>query len=155
MTKMVEKAMRRRRRSYTALFFPLLASSLFLLLLSAVVSAAIEGAFCGQTWSLAISTCNRPCPSGAPSECFEGETCYAGTPCSFLQQQTTTTSKTNRPTVRPTATSSAVVNPNIAANTYNNNNSPLYNAVATCGGGTVGNGLCPQINECCSQYGAF
>ena len=38
-------------------------------------------------------------------------------------------------------------------NNNNNNNSPLYNAVATCGGNKVGNGLCSKINECCSTFG--
>ncbi|KAL7495622.1 hypothetical protein ACHAWT_005023, partial [Skeletonema menzelii] len=81
-----------------------------------------------------------------------------------------------RPTARPTTTVGSVVqqqqqqnnplpyyatnnnNVNNAVNTNNNvnnnnNNSPLYNAVATCGGGKVGNGLCSKINECCSTFG--
>ena len=38
-------------------------------------------AFCGTDWDDAISTCNRPCPSGTSDGCEKGEICFAGTPC--------------------------------------------------------------------------
>ncbi len=38
-------------------------------------------AFCGKDWEDAISSCNRPCPSGISDECEEGEMCFAGTTC--------------------------------------------------------------------------
>ena len=38
-------------------------------------------AYCGQDWDDAISTCNRPCPSGLSDDCEQGETCFAGTSC--------------------------------------------------------------------------
>lgn len=38
-------------------------------------------AFCGNDWDNAISTCNKPCPSGLSDDCEQGETCFANTPC--------------------------------------------------------------------------
>lgn len=48
-----------------------------------VVSA--QGNFCGTSWVDAVTTCQRPCPSGAPSDCGGGETCFANTPVSLLR----------------------------------------------------------------------
>lgn len=41
-----------------------------------------SSAFCGKDWDDAITTCSRPCPSGLSDDCEQGETCFAGTPCS-------------------------------------------------------------------------
>lgn len=38
-------------------------------------------AFCGKDWEDALSTCNRPCPSGLSDDCEKGEMCFAGTTC--------------------------------------------------------------------------
>ena len=35
----------------------------------------------GTDWDDAVTTCDRPCPSGISDECNAGETCFAGTPC--------------------------------------------------------------------------
>jgi len=123
---------------------------------------SVSGAFCGTTWSNAISSCDRPCPSGAPSQCMEGEICFAGTPCSSVVVASTNTVPSGQPTPsfqqqqsslplqNTTPQTTTVDNTNIV---NSNNNSPLYNAVATCGNGSVGNGLCSKINECCSTFG--
>lgn len=37
--------------------------------------------FSGTDWDDAVTTCDRPCPSGISDECDAGETCFAGTPC--------------------------------------------------------------------------
>ena len=58
--------------------------------------------------------------------------------------------ETGRPTFQPVPMNNVYGGSN---NNNNNNNGPLYNTVATCGGGNVGNGLCSQINECCSTFG--
>jgi len=66
--------------------------------------------------------------------------------------------ETRRPTARPVVPPQTYSNNNnngvnVNNNVNNNNNSPLYNAIATCGGGKAGNGLCSKINECCSTFG--
>lgn len=38
-------------------------------------------AFCGKDWEDAISTCDRPCPSGTSDDCEDDEMCFAGTTC--------------------------------------------------------------------------
>jgi len=40
--------------------------------------------FCGRDWHHASQSCHKHCPSGVSSECGEGETCYADTPCDAL-----------------------------------------------------------------------
>lgn len=52
--------------------------------ISSSVYAQSAGNYCGSSWLDAVSKCQQPCPSGAPSECAAGETCFAGTPVSFL-----------------------------------------------------------------------
>jgi hypothetical protein len=127
----------------------------------AVNAQTVSGAFCGKTWSHAISSCNRPCPSGAPTQCLEGEICFAGTPCSLLLLNNNVPS--GRPTPfqqqqqsslpwQTTQQTTTVSNTNNNVNNVNSN-SPLYNTVATCGNGSIGNGLCSKINECCSTFG--
>ncbi|KAL3822435.1 hypothetical protein ACHAXA_007442 [Cyclostephanos tholiformis] len=37
--------------------------------------------FCGRDWHHAAQSCHRHCGGGLSSECGEGETCYADTPC--------------------------------------------------------------------------
>mmetsp|Transcript_916 Transcript_916/g.1902 ORF Transcript_916/g.1902 Transcript_916/m.1902 type:complete len:1076 (-) Transcript_916:72-3299(-) len=37
--------------------------------------------FCGRDWHHAAQSCHKHCPGGLSSECGEGETCYADTPC--------------------------------------------------------------------------
>jgi len=39
--------------------------------------------YCGTTWVDAVSLCINPCPTGAPTECAMGETCFANTPVSL------------------------------------------------------------------------
>ena len=39
--------------------------------------------YCGTTWVDAVSLCINPCPTGAPTECALGETCFANTPVSL------------------------------------------------------------------------
>jgi hypothetical protein len=142
-------------------------TTLLLLLISSIITThhlVSASNYCGTSWALA-QTCTRPCPSGAPSQCFNGETCYSGTSCSpALLTDVPTRRPTRRPTPRPVNplpynnnnnfNNNAVNTNNVSSNNNNvNNNSPLYNAVATCGGGKVGNGLCRKINECCSTFG--
>jgi len=50
-----------------------------------VVVVLAQGNFCGTSWVDAVTTCQRPCPSGAPSDCGGGETCFANTPVSLLR----------------------------------------------------------------------
>jgi hypothetical protein len=38
--------------------------------------------YCGTTWVDAVSLCMTPCPTGAPTECDLGQTCFANTPVS-------------------------------------------------------------------------
>ena len=47
-----------------------------------VVGSASDGYYCGATWVDAVSSCLTPCPTGSPSDCAIGETCFAGTPVS-------------------------------------------------------------------------
>mmetsp|Transcript_54453 Transcript_54453/g.115654 ORF Transcript_54453/g.115654 Transcript_54453/m.115654 type:complete len:1080 (+) Transcript_54453:35-3274(+) len=37
--------------------------------------------FCGKDWHHAAQSCHKHCPGGMSSECGDGETCYADTPC--------------------------------------------------------------------------
>ncbi|KAL9184470.1 hypothetical protein ACHAXT_002556 [Thalassiosira profunda] len=37
--------------------------------------------FCGKDWHHAAASCHKHCPGGLSTECGEGETCYADTPC--------------------------------------------------------------------------
>ena len=37
--------------------------------------------FCGTDWHHASGSCHRHCPGGLSSECGDGESCYADTPC--------------------------------------------------------------------------
>ncbi len=68
---------------------------------------------------------------------------------------------TARPTGRPTMNSIPAVaagysnNYNDVNPSMNNNNSnmQMFNEVATCGGGKVGNGLCYKVKDCCSIFG--
>ena len=39
--------------------------------------------FCGTSWHDAAEKCSVPCPSGMASDCPDGETCYADTPCNY------------------------------------------------------------------------
>ncbi len=62
---------------------------------------------------------------------------------------------TARPTGRPTMVQNSIpaagnydVSPSI-----NNSNMQMFNEVATCGGGKVGNGLCYKVKDCCSIFG--
>jgi hypothetical protein len=51
-----------------------------------VVQAQAQGlggtSYCGTTWVDAVSLCMTPCPTGAPTECDMGQTCFANTPVS-------------------------------------------------------------------------
>ena len=49
---------------------------------SVVVGSISDGYYCGATWVDAVSSCITPCPTGSPSDCAIGETCFAGTPVS-------------------------------------------------------------------------
>ena len=127
--------------------------------------AKANGNFCGTTWNDAVSRCARDCPSGAPSQCASGETCFAGTPVSYnflcslfffritrglnlyfrdgfiSSTQCVSTPQTPQPTQRQTS-------PPIAQQQSGNNVGG-----GTCGGGNLGNGICPNADECCSRYG--
>ena len=46
-------------------------------------STSSTGNFCGTSWMDAVGKCSRPCPTGAPTQCGGGETCFANTPVSF------------------------------------------------------------------------
>ncbi|KAL3768546.1 hypothetical protein ACHAWO_011501 [Cyclotella atomus] len=97
-----------------------------LLAASSVGSQPANGNYCGSTWMDAVSRCAMSCPTGAPSECIGGETCFAGTPC--LEPV---------PETPPPVPSPQVTGGN----------------GGTCGDGQVGNAICPVDGECCSFYG--
>ncbi|KAL7519369.1 hypothetical protein ACHAWX_004136 [Stephanocyclus meneghinianus] len=40
--------------------------------------------FCGRDWHHAAQSCHRHCGGGLSSECAEGESCYADTPCDVM-----------------------------------------------------------------------
>ncbi|KAL7509610.1 hypothetical protein ACHAXN_006567 [Cyclotella atomus] len=46
--------------------------------------------FCGRDWHHASSSCHRHCPGGVSTECNDGETCYADTPCDAMLPLDTT-----------------------------------------------------------------
>lgn len=50
-------------------------------------STSSTGNFCGTSWMDAVGKCSRPCPTGAPTQCGGGETCFANTPVSVLYVQ--------------------------------------------------------------------
>lgn len=50
---------------------------------SSASSQPANGNYCGSSWMDAVSRCAKSCPSGAPTECIGGETCFAGTPVSL------------------------------------------------------------------------
>eukprot|EP00804_Cyclotella_cryptica_P010623 CCRYP_005442-RB/>CCRYP_005442-RB protein AED:0.09 eAED:0.09 QI:133/0.93/0.88/1/0.87/0.82/17/1617/824 len=107
------------------------ASVITLVLMSSSVTSQSNGNYCGTSWIDAVSRCAKNCPSGAPSECFNGETCFAGTPCTEVVPET------------PPPVPAAVPQPTAGIN----------DTGGTCGGGQVGNGICPISTECCSLYG--
>ena len=43
--------------------------------------------FCGKDWHHASQVCHRHCGGGQSSECGEGETCYADTPCDVNMEE--------------------------------------------------------------------
>ena len=49
--------------------------------------------------------------------------------------------------------STATTNNNNNVNTNDDGGMTASNVLDTCGGGSIGNGICPNNNECCSQYG--
>jgi hypothetical protein len=56
-----------------------------------VVQAQAQGlggttSYCGTTWVDAVSLCMTPCPTGAPTECALGQTCFANTPVSYCHR---------------------------------------------------------------------
>jgi len=124
--------------------------------LAVLPSTSASENFCGSTWVDAVSSCARDCPTGAPSDCSAGETCFAGTPCVKAQLQATP-----NPTPRPiflTEQQTTNVNNNGEPGQWGNQNvangSTATTAVGTgtCGDGQQGNGKCPIASECCSQF---
>jgi hypothetical protein len=63
-------------------------TAVLLLVASSTVRSQSNGNYCGSTWIDAVSRCAKPCPTGAPTECFGGETCFAGTPVCNCQCST-------------------------------------------------------------------
>ncbi len=63
---------------------PPLLLTLLLLPAVAVVPVGGQGAgsgnYCGASWVDAVSSCLTPCPTGMPTDCAIGETCFADTP---------------------------------------------------------------------------
>lgn len=55
-----------------------------LVLVAMPITAQSGGNYCGTGWMDAVSRCAKPCPSGAPTDCMTGETCFAGTPVSTV-----------------------------------------------------------------------
>jgi hypothetical protein len=45
------------------------------------VSTTVKDFYCGTNWEDAVSSCNRPCPSGEDPECPGEQTCFADTGC--------------------------------------------------------------------------
>mmetsp|Transcript_18470 Transcript_18470/g.38287 ORF Transcript_18470/g.38287 Transcript_18470/m.38287 type:complete len:838 (+) Transcript_18470:89-2602(+) len=107
------------------------------------VYAQSAGNYCGSSWLDAVSKCQQPCPTGAPSECAPGETCFAGTPCTEVTPQTPP--PTNVPTPLPTPETVVPAAEPLSVS--------AGGATETCGNGSIGNGICPIPSECCSQYG--
>jgi hypothetical protein len=96
----------------------------------------------------AVSRCAMSCPTGAPSECIGGETCFAGTPVSsfvphsFLLADMTVIqhpSLFSLQCLEPVPeTPPPVPSPQVTGGNG-----------GTCGDGQVGNAICPVDGECC------
>jgi len=98
-----------------------------------------NGNFCGESWVDAVAWCRRPCPTGAPTQCGDGETCFADTPCNNNNDNTTNNNSNN--------------NNNVTTNFAPSVGGTDPSGFGTCGDGQIGNGICPNNAECCSQYG--
>jgi hypothetical protein len=85
------------------------------------------GNYCGSSWADAFK-CGIPCVDGNSTVCNYGENCYAEVTCSVAPSPTST------PTKEPVS-------------------SPTTEQPRTCGGGNIGNGLCPDPSLCCSSWG--
>ena len=59
------------------------AATTIVVLVQAQAQGLVETtSYCGTTWVDAVSLCMTPCPTGAPTECALGQTCFANTPVS-------------------------------------------------------------------------
>jgi len=153
-------------------------------LLVVVSRAAVvrAGNFCGTTWVDAVSSCARACPTGAPTGCGPGETCFANAPCveapapvpqaSVPQTYTTTTNVQSQQQQGADycgdgfRNSGLCLDPAECCSQYGYcgtkpehcANAPTTGGSApslhgTCGGGRIGNTICSNNAECCSEYG--
>ena len=52
---------------------------------------------CGQNFEDASTHCDTPCPTGSPSECPTGESCFTHTTCANNEKD-----EENQPTPAPT-----------------------------------------------------
>jgi hypothetical protein len=137
-------------------------------------SVRSQGNYCGTTWMDAVSRCAKSCPSGAPSDCFNGETCFAGTPVSAvgnLKAHVLSDIQTNlianriylqcteaeviseTPPPVPYAAFSTPPPVPAAAVAFQPAPDTAISSGGTCGDGQIGNGICPIAEECCSVYG--
>lgn len=135
------------------------ASAITFVLLSSSVTSQSNGNYCGTSWVDAVSRCAKNCPSGAPSECFNGETCFAGTPVSVLHLHHFHIKTTNGfystffgPFFEQ-CTEVVPETPPPVPVAVPRSNVESTDTGGTCGGGQVGNGICPISTECCSLYG--
>lgn len=65
--------------------------------------------FCGRDWHHASQVCHRHCGGGQSSECGDGETCYADTPCDVNMEEALTMEETSSMALTKSGTLPGVV----------------------------------------------
>mmetsp|Transcript_24842 Transcript_24842/g.50905 ORF Transcript_24842/g.50905 Transcript_24842/m.50905 type:complete len:882 (-) Transcript_24842:147-2792(-) len=82
--------------------------------------------FCGTDWNHAITECPKRCPSGESTQCPEGWSCYAFTPCVGIGQLPATAKPTWEPTRQPTPSPTPGPTPTQYGWSVQNENDEVY-----------------------------
>lgn len=115
---------------------------------SSASSQPANGNYCGSSWMDAVSRCAKSCPSGAPTECIGGETCFAGTPVSVFSKYTY--ERYSAHVIHQLYVSYLFLSQCLESVPETPPPvPPLPPQGGTCGDGQVGNGVCPVQGECC------